>query len=231
MLANHANPGFGAGCNLGAGLAFSDGAEAVWFLNNDATLRGPFLGRLLGLAHAYPQVALWGTQQEDAGRVWGVDRQAPWFDGGRCAGPAGLPPDCQQLGPRESLSGASILVTAQAWRVLGPWPEDLFLYLEDAAWCLRAHALGLAVALVAAPVRHPRSSTTGKRSRLSIFYGVRNQLILHRQLHPGAGPARLALALHLLQKRFFQGRFRLLPATWHGIRAGLAGQDGRDPRY
>lgn len=231
VLANPANPGFGAGCNQGAAHAFAAGAGAVWFLNNDATLEGPTLGRLLGLARAHPEVALWGTQQRDGERILGTDLQPPWFARGLEVLPAGLPPGCRQLAARETLSGASILVARPQWERLGPWPEDLFLYLEDAAWCLRAHTLGLPMALVELPVTHPRSSTIGRRSPLSIFYGVRNQLRLHRQIHPGAGLARCLMALHLLQKRLFQGRWGLLGHTFRAILAAAGGQAGRDPRY
>jgi GT2 family glycosyltransferase len=231
ILANPANPGFGAGCNLGAAHAFAAGAEAAWFLNNDATLEGPTLGRLLALARAHPGVALWGTQQRDGSRLLGADLQAPWFGRGVQVRPAGLPPSCRQLGARESLSGASILVPRGQWARLGPWPEEFFLYLEDAAWCLRAHLLDLPIALAEFPVIHPRSSTIGRHSRLSTFYGVRNQLTLHRQRHPRARAARLGIALHLLQKRFFQGRWGMLGTTLRAILASAHGQSGRDPRY
>lgn len=231
VLEPGANPGFGAGCNRGADWAFEAGAEAVWFLNNDATLEGPTLGRLLDLARQQPQVALWGTPQRDGNRILGADLQASWFGRGCTPVPVALPPGCRQLAARESLSGASILVTREGWTRLGPWPEDFFLYLEDAAWCLRAHTLGLGLALVEGPVTHPRSSTIGRRSPLSIFYGVRNQLRLHRQCHPQARAARVAMAFHMLQKRLFQGRFGLLGHTLRGISAGLRGQGGRDPRY
>jgi len=231
ILANRANPGFGAGCNQGAVHAFAEGAEAVWFLNNDATLEGPTLAPLLALARAFPEVALWGTPQRDGDRLRGADRQPRWFDPGRQGPPIPLPAGCRQLGARETLSGASILVTRHHWEVLGPWPEDLFLYLEDTAWCLRAHAQALPLAMADVPVCHPRSSTTGVRSRLSIFYGVRNTLRVHRRLRPDGGWERWRLALHFLQKRFFQGRWHLLGHTWRGIRAGMADQGGRDPRY
>ena len=230
VLANHANPGFGPGCSMGAAHAFAEGAEAVWFLNNDATLEGPTLGRLLALARAHPEVALWGTQQRDGARILGTDRQPPWFAKGPAPRPA-LPPGCRQLDARETLSGASILVTRTQWERLGPWPADLFLYYEDAAWCLRAHLQGLPMALVELPVTHPRSSTIGRRSPLATFYGVRNQLRLHREIHPGAGAARFAMGLHLLQKRLFQGRWGLLVHTFRAILASARGQVGRDPRY
>ncbi|MDR3671938.1 MAG: glycosyltransferase family 2 protein [Holophaga sp.] len=231
ILANPANPGFGAGCNQGAIRAFQDGAEAVWFLNNDAMVEGPTLGRLLALARAYPKVALWGTQQRDGIRVLGADTQAPWFTRGVAIPRVALPAGCRQLQEHETLSGASILVTREQWAFLGAWPEEMFLYFEDAAWCYRAHALGLPMALVDLAVTHPRSSTIGRHSPLAVFYGVRNQLNLYREIHPEAGAARLRMAVHMLQKRFFQGRWHLLPHTIRAILAYERGQVGRDPRY
>jgi GT2 family glycosyltransferase len=231
ILHNPANPGFGAGCNLGAEWAFRNGAEAVWFLNNDASLEGPVLGRLLALARAHPWIALWGTRQRDGERLLDVDVQPPWFARNLAVQPAGLPPGCRQLEGKETLSGASILVTRDQWQRLGAWPEDMFLYYEDAAWCFRAHAMGLPMALADLTVTHPRASTIGRHSSLAIFYGVRNRLSLHRQIHPKAWPARVGMALHMLQKRFFQGRWKLLPHTARGILAHGRRQVGRDPRY
>jgi len=231
LLANPANPGFAAGSNQGASHAFREGAEAVWFLNNDATLEGPTLVRLMALARKAPWIALWGTQQRDGTRVLGTDVQAPWFASGLNVRHADVPPGCRQLEGQETLSGASILVTREQWNRLGGWPEEMFLYFEDAAWCFRAHAMGLPMALVDLAVTHPRSSTIGRRSPLATFYGVRNQLNLHRQIHPEAGAARVGMAFNMLQKRFFQGRWRLLPHTLRGILAHEQGQEGRDPRY
>lgn len=231
VLVNLANPGFGAGCNLGAAFAFAEGAQEVWFLNNDATLEGPTFGRLLALAREHPEIALWGTRQRDGKRFFDTDLQPDWFTRRPGAPPSVLPPGCRQLEGRETLSGASILVTRRQWDRLGPWPEDMFLYQEDVAWCLRAHALCLPMALTDLSVVHPRSSTIGRHSPLSIFYGVRNQLLLHRQIHPGAGAARFGMTLHMLQKRFFQGRWGLLPHTLRGILASARGQVGRDSRY
>ena len=75
------------------------------------------------------------------------------------------------------------------------------------------------------------SATEARRSPLAVFYGVRNTLRLHREWQPRAGAARLGMALHMLQKRLFQGRWGLLAATLRGILAGARGQAGRDPRY
>jgi GT2 family glycosyltransferase len=229
ILTDPANPGFGAGCNRGAREAFADGAEAVWFLNNDAILADPLLERLGAWARAFPGVALWGTQQAEGGRLLGTDHQPRWYAEGLAVAPLlALPEGCLQLSAAESLSGASLFVSRMGWERLGPWPEDFFLYFEDAAWCRRAHALGLPLVLVQLAVRHERGTTTGHRSPLTTFYGTRNALRLHREIHPEARWARVGMALHLLQKRFFQGRWGLLKPTWDAVRT--RGR-GRDPRY
>ena len=213
------NPGFGAGCNAAAEAAFAEGARWVWFLNNDATLEGPVATQLMVLADAHPEVGLWGTRQLDGNRRIDADRLPSWFPTPSFASPelSGLPEGCRQLGPRETLSGASILISRDAWTRLGPWPEWCFLYWEDVAWCLAAHRAGIPVVMTGLEVVHPRNSTTGHHSATSTYYGVRNVLLLHGDLWPGHRRQRLAQAVHLLQKRFFQGRWRMLGPTLSGI--------------
>lgn len=221
VLTAHHNPGFGAGCNLGAALAWESGAEAVWFLNNDATLEGPLLEALTTLGTRFPAVGLWGTHQVEGGRKLGADRHPRWF-----ACPSEAPPHppiegVRFLDPEESLSGASVLVTRAAWEAIGPWPEWCFLYWEDAAWCLQVRAQGKLLALSEGGVSHSRGTTTGRRSPRTIYYGARNALLLHRQLHPAHGATRLLMAFDLLQKRFFRGQWGHLRPTWRGVRDAL----------
>lgn len=226
----HENLGFGAGCNLGAAKAFAGGAEGVWFLNNDAFIEAPMIGELLDLARAHPEVAFWAhTQQEGDHRI-GADLQPRWYAVDRPT--LLLPPEgCTYLAARESLSGASLFVSRQQWERIGSWPSDYFLYYEDAAYCHRAHRLGLPLALLERTVSHERGTTTGRRSPLTTFYGVRNRLLLHRDIHPGQSLARLLIGLDLLQKRVFQFRWGMLRPTWDGLWAAARNRRGRDPRY
>ncbi|HEX9082458.1 MAG TPA: glycosyltransferase family 2 protein [Holophagaceae bacterium] len=230
VLTAHDNPGFGAGCNRGARWALDQGASGLWFLNNDAVVEGPLLGELVDLADRFPQVALWAHTQRDHGKLIGADVQPAWYALPLPAYPP-APEGCRFLLPRESLSGASMFVTRESWSELGPWPEGYFLYCEDAAWCLRAHRLGRPLALLTRSLAHDRGTTTGRRSPLTVFYGVRNRLALHRELHPTASAQRLLMGLNLLQKRFFQFRWGLLGPTWKGLWAAARGRQGRDPRY
>lgn len=230
VLTDHRNPGFAAGCNRGAAEAFSQGAEAVWFLNNDARLAEPLLGLFKAQAQRHPEVALWGTHQVHGTRRLGCDRQPEWFARGGQAALAGLEGG-HLLSPRESLSGASVYITRAAWERLGPWPESYFLYYEDAAWCQRAHAEGLPMVLLDAAVLHDPGTTTGRRSPLTLFYGTRNQLRLRAE-RPGGSRADLLLgALYLLQRRFFRGQFGALRPVLDGCRAAWRGEAGRNGRY
>ncbi len=231
ILEDFTNPGFGCGCNRGAEFAFAQGAPAVWFLNNDAVLEGPTLAPLLNLAKAHPEVGLWGTHQVNGRRRQGADRMDGWFCRGLGSHRMALPPGCRQLEPRETLSGASMLVSREAWGRIGPWPRGYFLYWEDAAWCRRIHALGLPIVLADLQILHRSARTVGKRSPLQAFYSARNRLLLHRELHPRGSLERLCIALYVFQMRIFQGKPSLLRAAWHGVWAAHRGQNGRDPRY
>ena len=224
------NPGFGAGCNRGARMAFERGLAGVWFLNNDAVVQGPMLQELVQHARERPEVAFWAHTQRDRGHDIGADGQPAWFEVPLPAYPE-APAGCRFLGARESLSGASLFLSKDMWDKVGAWPEDFFLYFEDAAYCHRAHRLGLPLAQLERTLSHDRGTTTGRRSALTVFYGVRNVLLLHRDLHPDARAARAWLGIHLLQKRFFQFRWGLLEPTWKGVWAAHRNRRGRDPRY
>jgi GT2 family glycosyltransferase len=231
ILTNHANAGFGAGCNRGAASALAEGASAVWFLNNDALLKGPVLGRLMELSQAHPSVALWATHQLNGDRREGTYVHQAWYRNGLALCDYPSPAGCKVLGPAESLGGASLFITRENWARMGPWPERFFLYWEDVAWSRRAHELGLPLVLTDLEVLHLSSRTIGRRSHLQVFYNARNRLLLRHQIHPTARIARFFFGLYLVQKRIFQGRWDLLPPAWNGVVAGWRNQQGRDARY
>ncbi|MBI3132577.1 MAG: glycosyltransferase family 2 protein [Acidobacteria bacterium] len=217
ILSAHGNPGFGAGCNLGAKAALEAGAQALWFLNNDATLDTPLLEAMGALARSYPEIGLWGTHQLDGDQRLGADRQPEWFSRGVAFHPRPIEDGARALGPCESLSGASVFLTRAAWETVGSWPERYFLYWEDAAWCRQALDAGLGLALTDLTVIHPRGTTTGRHSARTLYYGARNGLLFHRQIHPNAWLKRWIMGLNQLQKRFFRGQWHYLPPIAAGV--------------
>jgi len=243
-LQDASNPGFAAGCNRGAEYALAHGAGSLWFLNNDATLIEPTLGRLLKLTQDSPSVSLWGTYQQDGDRLIGCSTHKGWYARASKGAPHrwiscdSIPTTEKTVGcyyeclePNQSLSGASIFLLKDTWEKLGPWPEKYFLYWEDAAWCLQAHQYGMYMAMADLKIEHAGSATTVRRSPLSTFYGARNQLLLHTEAVPNDRFERLLLKCHMLQKCIFRGRWTLLAPTWRGIVAASKQKGGRDPRY
>lgn len=214
-----ANRGFGAGCNAGATEALAHGASWLWFLNNDACIDRPLLGDLLHLAQANPTIGLWGTFQKEGDRLIGTDALPDWFPTQSAEhGPqSNQTTGFRLLHARETLSGASIFLSRRTWEALGPWPEWCFLYWEDVAWGLEAHARRIPSAITDFHVIHSRNTTTGKHSPLSTYYGTRNGLLLHSDLWPSRRISRALHGLHLLQKRFFQGNWGMIVPTWNGI--------------
>jgi GT2 family glycosyltransferase len=132
------------------------------------------------------------------------------------------------------LNGASMLVSRRFVEVTGLMDESYFLYCEEVEWCLRAAARGLRLGF--APnglVLHERGTSTGNsadlktRSRLSVYLGERNRLILTRDLFPALLPVAAAAALALLVLRFGRGRaWRQLGYALQGWAAGLLNRRG-----
>jgi GT2 family glycosyltransferase len=248
-LQDVSNPGFAAGCNRGAEYALAHGAGWLWFLNNDATLIEPTLGRLLKLASDFPFVSLWGTQRQDGDRLIGSLTNKKWFEraskmrrrkhNGRTSEADAFHAmdkmekggDFELLAPNQSLSGASIFLSKGAWEKLGAWPEKYFLFWEDAAWCLRAHKLGMYMAMTSLKIAHTGSAATKRHSPLTTFYGARNQLLLHLEALPDARLTRLFLKCYILQKCILRWRLHILAPTWRGILAASRQKSGRDSRY
>jgi GT2 family glycosyltransferase len=236
---NYSNPGFAAGCNHGAKIALAKGGENLWFLNNDTTLDEPILGKLVELACSFPSVALWGTYQFDGKKKIGCGTQAKWFAKNSAKktmtdfhiDSSVAPVEIKLLNPRQNLCGMSIFLTSSAWEKIGPWPEKFFLYREDDAWCLKAHLLGLPIAIVDLTVSHVGCASTTMHSPLHTFYRVRNRLLLHSEVAPKAHMQRLFLKFYILQQFFFRMKFKCLKPTWDAIIAASKLEYGRDPRY
>ena len=91
----------------------------------------------------------------------------------------------------ESLSGAAWMLSAAALDRVGPLDEGYFHAFEDADWCVRARAQGLALAVVlGAQARHQGSRTLGARSPERLYYAARGHLRAVERLRPLAGASR-----------------------------------------
>jgi GT2 family glycosyltransferase len=138
------NIGFAGGCNTGMSLALERGADWVLLLNNDATVIPGCLAACL--AEAEDRVAAVGPAV-----AFRDEPDKLWFAGGAVSHrfaftrhhglnrPAVNPPPSADS---SYISACCVLVSAQAWKEVGPFRSDYFSYYEDAEWCQRARARG-----------------------------------------------------------------------------------------
>ena len=191
------NLGFSGGNNVGIRAAFERGAEWVVLLNNDATLAPAAIAELDAVARARPSAGVLG------GKVLFADPpDRIWFAGQRfraALGYSGRPrgyrkPDGLEFARAARRPGRR----RDAWRsrgaaidAVGLLDEDLFAYVEDVDWSLRAREAGFEVLLVprARAWHRVGASTGGERaSSTAVYYGVRNMIVVcerHRPLPPG----------------------------------------------
>jgi GT2 family glycosyltransferase len=190
VLPTPRNLGFAGGANVGARAALEAGADAVFFLNSDATVDAHALDALAealagareaGIAGPIVRSATASGSVESAGlsfsRLTGRMRQV------RAAVPAARPP--RRV---DAVSGAAMLVARPVFERIGFFDEAYFFSFEDLDFCLRAARAGFACLLVpAATARHEGSRSIGRASADRHYFAARNHLRLAGRAAPGAG--------------------------------------------
>ena len=140
------NIGWPAAVNVGMEFALSHGADWILILNNDATVSPTCLKRCIEEGESHERVAIIGPAVAFHDRpdlLWFAGGEVnPWFAFTRHRGlmqPSSSPPASSETG---FVSGCCFVVSATAWRVVGPFRADYFAYYEDAEWGQRARSLG-----------------------------------------------------------------------------------------
>jgi GT2 family glycosyltransferase len=238
------NLGFTGGNNLGIRQALREGADVVLLLNNDTVVR-PDLIRALLPPLARPDVGIVGpviTYYDRPDRVW--------FAGGRFNRWLGFTlhsemdrplTDASPDRPVDFITGCALMVRRDVFERVGLLWDALFIYFEDAEFCLRAARAGYRSILVGQPlVRHKVSASMGERGAYPFsptkgYYFGRNALLLLRR--NARGPWRLISILGLLGVIYPYNALqcvaaRNLPALRSflaGLRDGLRGRPGKMP--
>ena len=184
------NAGFSGGVNAGIEAALERGAQAVLLLNNDMVVEPGFLGPLVealepGVAAACSQILF----AESPDRVWyaGARFRPRRGHHGRNIGFGETPrPASAQPYSVDCACGGAMLMSREAIDEIGLFDEELFAYREDLDWSLRAARAGRRVVVVPASiVRHRISASTGgESSPTSLYYDVRNGLVVSERYAP-----------------------------------------------
>ena len=193
LVATGGNLGYAGGNNVGIERALAGRPEFVWLVNPDLQVEPGTLERLLATAGEVRDAAALGPRI-----VHGLAPGEPgpvriWFDGGVLDArgatshlhngrvEAETPPG----GPRDTdyVTGACLLLRADAVRAVGPVPEDYFLYFEETDYCRRLAGGGwrLVVDPRARAVHHKRSSGL-LPTPAYVYYMRRNKVLFARRL-------------------------------------------------
>ncbi|HWA03393.1 MAG TPA: glycosyltransferase family 2 protein [Rhizomicrobium sp.] len=221
------NGGFAAGVNICLDTARD--ADAYWILNPDTEPHPDAMGALVRrLAHgdcdASGGVLCFADGRvQSFGGLW-----IPWrgrFESIGFGTVPNRPVRVAQIERRQNyLSGASMMVSREFAARAGAMREDYFLYGEEVAWCIDAARRGLRLGFCpGARVVHYQGTTTGStekisdRSRISVFLGERNRILLTRDYFPHLLVPAIAISLLDLCMRF--GRH----AAWRQLGYALSG--------
>lgn len=221
------NLGFAGGVN--ACIAARPEADAWWILNPDAAPEPQALEALVeklsdGSCDAVGCVLRFPTGiSQGYGGLW-----RPWFARAQLLGGGRRPNDpidAEEIERRQNfLMGASMLVGRRFIAEAGLMREDYFLYCEEVEWCVRAAKRGLRLGFAPkAVVIHLAGSTTGSStlSRLAVYLGERNKMLLLRDQSPAVLPvaAVLAMVIHVVRSM----RRKAWPQIGHGLHGLWAG--------
>jgi GT2 family glycosyltransferase len=202
--------GYAAALNLGVRQSFAD-AEFLFFMNHDVLVEVDTVSTLVGALESRPEAVAVGPvllfPGED-GLVWNAGSVMHW--------PSARPGSLHYKGsladvPTEPyevdyVCGAALLMRRSDFNECGPWPEEYFLYFEDAELGEHVRRAGKKNMVVptARSVHHVGSATSAQPARTE-YYRVRNRILFSRRWAPaGIGP-RLRRAHFVLKKLFKLG--------------------------
>lgn len=233
------NEGFAGGNNVGISAALKDGAEAVMLLNQDAELTAGCVNNLLEYLSNHPQVgAVQPAILLPDGRVNSLGNSFHFLGFGEAGGNglevtkamnklSWLATDTEP----PYLSGAAVLIRAQALRQVGFFKNELFMYHEDLDLSLRLRAAGWKLAIL--PTSKVIHFYESNRSLRQYYYMERNRLVVWNEIFslktlllflPFFIFSEIALLLMAASQGWFKEkiksyRYFLLPSSWLSIAA------------
>jgi GT2 family glycosyltransferase/glycosyltransferase involved in cell wall biosynthesis len=207
ILPTGANLGFSAGCNAGLSRILEDRTDVALLLNSDVVLHPDAITALLSAAHEHPEAGVLAPvllSREEPDRIASAGITYSRQSGRMRHRAAGRPLAALMPGvPHEvdAVSGAVMLIRADALRRVGLFADEFFFSFEDVELCLRVRAAGFGVMCVPAAIAyHEGGRTIGRRSPARVYYATRNHLCLSARTGRGgrlAGAARASFVVGL----------------------------------
>jgi len=205
LVQNGQNLGFAAGNNPALGWFASDPSIShAWVLNNDTVVTPSALSAMVRRLGERPDAGLCGSRllhyhAPGSVQALGGLRYNRWLGSASAitmTSPAS-DRDVERVVEQamDMVHGASVLVSRQFLRGVGPLAEDYFLYSEEIDWAERGRRAGFSLAYAHdAIVYHKEGAAIGtsgdpyRRSWVSDFYAVRSRLRVAAKFYPATLP-------------------------------------------
>ena len=190
LIENGRNLGFSGGCNVGIRWALEQGADWVVLVNNDATVAPDAVQGFAAAAERHPRAGIL------TGKVFFADRpDRIWFAGQRFLAWLGYSGrhrgQGRRDGPRYSrdratdrATGALMATSRKLIEEVGMLDEDLFAYVEDVDWSLRARAAGFEVVFIPSARAWHRVGASTEATAHNSYYGTRNMIVVCERQRP-----------------------------------------------
>ena len=233
------NEGFCVGMNYGARRALERGADYLLFLNNDIEVDPGFVTALVDEAGRHPDAAALCPKiylADPPDRIWYFGAKldpTKGYNGPHVGFNEVDRGQFDEVAETGRACGAAMLVPRAVWDEIGPFDEELFLYVDDTDWSLRARSAGRRIFVVpASRMWHKVSAATGgEGSPRTLYYSTRNSLHVLEK-HAPLGLLRtwrrrsVLLLAHAAQALRLSNRrqaFKAIAAGWRDFRRGRLG--------
>jgi len=180
------NTGVATANNVGMEYALAHDVDWTLFLNNDAMVDPSCMDRCMAEATGAERIAVVGPAVTFADRpdlLWFAGGEvSEWFAFPRHRGlrqPSSTPPATSDTG---YVSTCCAFVSSVAFRSVGSFRADYFMYYDDAEWCQRARSAGWKCRYLGEVLCvHAVSASSGRRGSLGLsenmaYYLARNPL-------------------------------------------------------
>lgn len=181
FLTSPENGGFASSNNIGLHLARARGADYIWLLNPDTTVRADTLDSLLSEVSYFPQGVICGSKI-----LYGAERSHTiWGAGGF------LDVEHQQISMRgtdeidngqydssencDYIPGCSMFFPTSVLDRIGFMPEEFFMYFEETEWCARASSESIPLRYVPQSVVFHHFADEKMQKPFCVYYFNRNQ--------------------------------------------------------
>jgi GT2 family glycosyltransferase len=237
LIENGRNLGFAGGCNVGIRWALAQGAGWVVLVNNDAVIAPDAVAGFASAAQQRPEAGVL------AGKLYRADRpDRIWYAGQRFLAWLGYSgrhrgegrrdgPRYERLSPTDRANGALMAISRATIESVGTFDEELFAYVEDVDYSLRARAAGFEVLFVPRARAWHRVGASSAAAAHNSYYGTRNMVVVcerHRPLPPPLSWVRhgvilVTFAAYALRQPNRRAALAAVRAGYRDARAGRLG--------